>query len=193
MTQRLFALLLAVTLAGLPACVPQVRVVTVAPRPALPPAPTPVAGSGTLPVGAPVVFAPVETLSSLQIETDTAFRTTDEPFVLMEDVRAPDGRVLLPAGSPVLAVVTRRSPSRVGRPGAVTIAATGILTPNGVTIPLDSQTYRLEGRDRETGTIAGTVLLSWTFVGLLMLLRRGGDVDVAAQTRFEARTAMALE
>jgi hypothetical protein len=89
-----------------------------------------------------------------------------------------EGRVVLPAGTPVIGMVTRRKNNNIaGIQGYLELGNFKITTPEGASLPLSGTIYR-EGNSRMAGSLIGGYLI------LLPIFIKGqdGKVEAGAQS-----------
>jgi hypothetical protein len=105
-------------------------------------------------------------------------------FVVAQDVRGQAGVLLISAGTPVVAEVTRKLHERLGREGKLVIRFDSTTGANGASVKLSREPHRFSGRKRLAGVIVGSILLFP--IGLLFLLLQGGDVTLEGGSGFTA-------
>lgn len=105
-------------------------------------------------------------------------------FVVAQEVRDKAGVVLISAGTPVVAEVTRKRHERMGREGKLIIRFESTTAANGAAVALGGEPHRFTGRKRLAGVIVGSILLFP--IGLLFLLLQGGDVTLESGSGFTA-------
>lgn len=114
--------------------------------------------------------------SSIHSENDSAEGAS---FVVMQDVHAVDGSVVLPAGSPVAVRIREHRRRRLGRPAEIIVQTVGALAPDGTLVPLRGEA-RVAGTPRRglaAGMTIGMAFVYWP-VAALHLLHRGGAAEM---------------
>jgi hypothetical protein len=106
-----------------------------------------------LPAGTIVTLTPLEELSSKHMKEGQRFQ-----FLVVSDV-AENGVVVIPRGSPAVAVVTMQTGRAVGGKSGKFDVTFESVTANGVTFPL-SGIHRQEGKGNTLGALFGSLIIS---------------------------------
>jgi hypothetical protein len=153
------------------------------------PTPVPVtsgtsSSSATVPAGTQIPIRTVQPLSSRDAPRKEPVFERQQGFVVAQDVRGQAGVLLISAGTPVVAEVTRKLHERLGREGKLVIRFDSTNGANGASVKLSREPHRFSGRKRLAGVIVGSILLFP--IGLLFLLLQGGDVTLEGGSGFTA-------
>jgi hypothetical protein len=106
-----------------------------------------------LPAGTIVTLTPLEELSSKHMKEGQRFQ-----FLVVSDV-AENGVVVIPRGSPAVAIVTMQTGRAVGGKSGKFDVTFESVTANGVTFPL-SGIHRQEGKGNTLGALFGSLIIS---------------------------------
>jgi len=140
--------------------------------------------SAPVPPGTQIAVRTVQPLSSRDAQSKEPVFGRQQGFVVAQDVRGKAGVVLISAGTPVVAELTRKRHERMGREGKLIIRFESTTAANGAAVALGREPHRFTGRKRLAGVIVGSILLFP--IGLLFLLLQGGDVTLESGSGFTA-------
>lgn len=106
-----------------------------------------------LPAGTMISLTPLEEISSKHMKEGQRFQ-----FLVVSDV-SDNGMVVIPRGSPAVAVITMQTGRAVGGKSGKFDLTFESVTANGVTFPL-SGVHRQEGKGNTLGALFGSLIIS---------------------------------
>lgn len=198
-----------VTPAPAPAPAPRPPAPRPAPRPAPAPAlsPAPAASPPPAPAPAPAPAPPAARLSDGTAIEATATREISsrvnkpgEQFTarIAENITAPDGRVVIPAGSELVLTITeiKPAPNRGAKDGTLVLRATGVSI-SGTTRPIDAEVTFVEHtlKGRGVGTREAAKVGAGAAAGAIIgkVIGGGSGAAAGAVTGAAAGAAVAVE